>query len=210
MRKLYSIKEAFYTIQGEGLHAGMAAVFVRFAGCNLWSGREADRGQGAGSCSLWCDTNFVGTDGALGGKYTADGVADLVINLWPQDRVRPRVVLTGGEPLLQVDDALVGALLSVGCWLAVETNGTQPVPAGIDWVCVSPKAGMSVVLKEADEVKVVFPQEVDPHTYNIAARRFSIQPRADIANSVSLAVAYVQANPRWGLSLQLHKLLGLP
>ena len=210
MRKLYSVKEAFYTIQGEGLHAGMAAVFVRFAGCNLWSGRDADRGQGAGSCSLWCDTDFVGTDGERGGKYTADGVADLVISLWPQGQGHPRVVLTGGEPLLQVDAALVGSLLTAGCWIAVETNGTQPVPNGIDWVCVSPKAGTPVVLKEADEVKVVFPQEIDPRIYNIAARRFSIQPRADVVGSIALALAYVKAHPKWALSLQLHKFLGIP
>lgn len=210
MRRLYSIKEAFYTLQGEGLHAGMAAVFVRFAGCNLWSGREQDRSHGAGSCSRWCDTDFVGTDGVRGGKYTAAGVAELVLDLWPKGPGRPRVVITGGEPLLQVDAALIGELLSACCWIAVETNGTQPVPAGIDWVCVSPKAGSPLVLTEADELKVVFPQEVDPRSYRIAARRFSIQPRADVADALPQALAFVQENPRWGLSLQLHKLLGLP
>ena len=210
MRRLYTIKEAFYTIQGEGMHSGMPAVFVRFSGCNLWSGREQDRGHGLGSCSAWCDTDFVGTDGVRGGKYTAAGIAELVTDLWPKGQKRPRVVLTGGEPLLQVDDALIGELLSCGCWIAVETNGTQPVPAGIDWVCVSPKAGSSLLLTEADELKVVFPQAVDPRSYEIAARRFSIQPRADVADALPMALAFVQENPRWGLSLQLHKLLGLP
>lgn len=210
MRHLYSIKEVFYTIQGEGLHAGMPAVFVRFSGCNFWSGRQDDRAKGAESCAQWCDTDFVGTDGVRGGKYTALGVADLVRELWPAGQGRPRVVLTGGEPLLQVDDALVGELLSACCWIAVETNGTQPVPSGIDWVCVSPKAGSKLVIKQADEVKVVFPQDVDPHTWRIAAQRFSIQPRSDVSDAVAQAVAYVQKHPRWGLSLQLHKLLGLP
>lgn len=209
LRRLYSVKEAFYTLQGEGMHAGLPAVFVRFSGCNLWTGREADRPQGVGSCSRWCDTDFVGTDGVRGGKYTAAGIAELVMDLWPKQQGRARVVLTGGEPLLQVDAALVGELLSACCWIAVETNGTQPVPAGIDWVCVSPKAGVPLILSEADEVKVVFPQDVDPHSYNITARRFSIQPRADVADAVQQAVAFVQAHPRWSLSLQLHKIIGL-
>jgi 7-carboxy-7-deazaguanine synthase len=210
MRRLYSVKEAFYTLQGEGAHAGLPAVFVRFAGCNLWSGREEDRGRGAGSCSAWCDTDFVGVNGAHGGKYTAAAIAELVLKLWPQGSVRPRVVLTGGEPLLQVDAALVEELLAAGCWIAVETNGTQPVPPGIDWVCVSPKAGASLVLREADELKVVFPQEVEPDTYLIASQRMAIQPRAGVANAVALALEYVRANPQWRLSLQLHKLLGVP
>lgn len=211
MRTLFSVKEAFYTLQGEGAHAGLPAVFVRFAGCNLWTGREEDRASGSGGCSRWCDTDFVGLDGLNGGRYTAEGLADLVKRLWPGDR--PRVVLTGGEPLLQVTADLVGVLLAARCWVAVETNGTQRVPPGVDWVCVSPKAGAPVVLTEADEVKLVWPQEVlDPEEVaaSIAAKHYSIQPKAGDPTSVSAAMTYVQATPRWRLSLQLHKLLGIP
>lgn len=212
MRRLYSVKEAFYTLQGEGAHAGLPAVFVRFAGCNLWSGREQDRTTAKGSCGIWCDTDFVGTDGSNGGKYTAAEIAELVLALWPQGENRPRVVLTGGEPLLQVDDELVGALLASRCWLAVETNGTQPVPAGIDWVCVSPKAGAELVVRQANEVKVIWPQSLDPEdvSASVAASHFSLQPRDGIPNSVASALSYVKDHPRWRLSMQLHKLLGVP
>lgn len=211
MRHLFSIKEAFYTLQGEGAHAGLPAVFVRFAGCNLWTGREEDRASGSGGCSRWCDTDFVGLDGVNGGRYTASGLADLVQQLWPAGS-RPRVVLTGGEPLLQVTDGLVGALLASRCWVAVETNGTQQVPPGIDWVCVSPKAGARVVLTQADEVKLVWPQDIDPYLLleSIAAKHYSIQPKDGDPTSTSAALAYVQAHPRWRLSIQVHKLLGLP
>lgn len=211
MRTLFSVKEAFYTLQGEGAHAGLPAVFVRFAGCNLWTGREEDRASGSGGCSRWCDTDFVGLDGLNGGRYTAEGLADLVKRLWPGDR--PRVVLTGGEPLLQVTADLVGLLLAARCWVAVETNGTRLPPPGIDWVCVSPKAGAPVALTEADEVKLVWPQEVlDPEKIaaSIAAKHYCMQPKAGDPASIAVTLAYVQAHPRWRLSLQLHKLLGIP
>lgn len=210
MRTLFSVKEAFYTLQGEGAHAGLPAVFVRFAGCNLWTGREEDRASGSGGCARWCDTDFVGVDGLNGGRYTAEGLADLVKRLWPGDR--PRVVLTGGEPLLQVTADLVGVLLASRCWVAVETNGTRPLPPGIDWVCVSPKAGAPVVLTQADEVKLVWPQDLNPEAIAaaVAAKHYSLQPMDGDPTSTEVTVAYVQANPRWRLSLQLHKLLGLP
>jgi 7-carboxy-7-deazaguanine synthase (Cx14CxxC type) len=212
MSRTYSVKEAFYTLQGEGAHAGMPAVFVRFSGCNLWSGRDSDRTRAKGSCAAWCDTDFVGTDGTNGGKYTAQDIADLVLRLWPATKTRPRIVLTGGEPLLQVDSELVGTLLAHRCWLAIETNGTQPVPHGIDWICVSPKAGAPITLTVADELKIVWPQDIDPEAVlaQTAVNHCSIQPRADIPNSTQDALAFVKDHPRWRLSLQLHKLLHIP
>ncbi len=212
MSRVYSVKEMFYTLQGEGAHAGLPAVFVRFAGCNLWSGLERDRATARGSCAAWCDTDFVGTNGVGGGKYTAAGLVAAVLGLWPSRTERPRIVLTGGEPLLRVDENLVGALLAARCWISVETNGTQPVPVGIDWVCMSPKAGQAVVLASVDELKIVWPQELDPEAVasTVSARHFSIQPRSGLVGSVNAAVAYAKNNPRWRVSLQLHKILGIP
>lgn len=213
MSRTYSIKEAFYTLQGEGAHAGLPAVFVRFSGCNLWSGRDSDRATAKGSCASWCDTDFVGTDGLNGGKYTAQDLADLVLRLWPANsKTRTRIVLTGGEPLLQVDHELVLAFLSHRCYIAIETNGTQPVPSGIDWICVSPKSGAPIALSHADELKIVWPQPLDPEAVlsSLAVTHCSIQPRADISNSIQDALAFVQAHPRWRLSLQLHKILCIP
>lgn len=209
----YAVKEAFFTLQGEGAHAGRPAVFCRFAGCNLWTGREADR---ATAVCTFCDTDFVGTDGAGGGRFaTAAELAAHVRGLWPVGAGgRPYVVCTGGEPLLQLDAALVEAFHAVGLEIAVETNGTQAAPAGIDWLCVSPKAEAPLVLTAGDELKLVFPQPTAPpeRFAQLNFRRFSLQPMdgPDQAAHVQAALAYCLAHPQWHLSLQTHKLLGIP
>ncbi|MCW3836035.1 7-carboxy-7-deazaguanine synthase [Sphingomonas canadensis] len=207
----YAVKEMFLTLQGEGVNAGARAVFVRFAGCNLWSGREADR---AGAACRFCDTDFVGTDGAGGGRFAdAAALADAVAGHWGEGAEARFVVLTGGEPMLQVDDALVDALHARGFRIAIESNGTLPVHPGIDWVCISPKAGSAVVQRSGDELKLVWPQ---PGT-DVAAiegwdfRHFLVQPMdcADGAAARDAAVALAMERPRWRLTLQAHKLLGL-
>ena len=207
----YAVKEMFLTLQGEGVNAGARAVFVRFAGCNLWSGREADR---AGAVCKFCDTDFVGTDGLGGGRFaTADALADAAETEWGEGREARFAVLTGGEPMLQVDDALVDALHARGFRIAIETNGTLPVHPGIDWVCVSPKAGSDVVQRSGDELKLVWPQ---PGT-DVAAlegwdfRHFLVQPMdsADAAANIAAATAFALERPKWRLTLQTHKLLGL-
>ena len=211
----YSVKEIFYTLQGEGAQAGRAAVFCRFAGCNLWSGRDADR---ATATCRFCDTDFVGTDGPGGGRFaTAAALAEAVASAWsPAGGAggRPLVVCTGGEPLLQLDAAAIEALHRRGFEIAVETNGTQPVPAGIDWVCVSPKAGAPLVARSGDELKLVFPQEGAPPEQfsHLAFRHFFLQPMdgPDVAANTARAVAHCLAHPQWRLSLQTHKLLGIP
>jgi 7-carboxy-7-deazaguanine synthase len=218
----YAVKEIFLTLQGEGMQAGRRAVFLRLAGCNLWSGREEDRAEA--QCRF-CDTDFVGLDGENGGRYEADALADRVAALWaegvpdgiaPGDRpgTRPLVVITGGEPMLQLDGVLVAALHRRGFEIAVETNGTLPAPAGIDWICVSPKAGTEVVQRSGDELKLVWPQDgIDPAALlGWDFRHFLIQPMdcADGEAAKAAAIAFVMANPRWRLSLQTHKLLGLP
>jgi 7-carboxy-7-deazaguanine synthase (Cx14CxxC type) len=206
----YAVKELFLTLQGEGMQAGRRAVFLRFAGCNLWSGREQDRATA--SCTF-CDTDFVGTDGADGGRYEAAPLAARAAALWAGGE-RPLVVVTGGEPMLQLDAALIDALHGEGFEIAVETNGTLPAPAGIDWICVSPKAGTRVVQRAGDELKLVWPQAgIDPA--DLLAwdfDHFLIQPLdcADAAAARAAAIDYVLAHPRWRLSLQTHKLLGLP
>lgn len=206
----YAVKEIFLTLQGEGMQAGRRAVFLRMAGCNLWSGREQDRAEA--QCTF-CDTDFVGMDGENGGRYAADALADKVAELWA-DGERPLVVITGGEPMLQLDAALIDALHARGFEIAVETNGTLPAPEGIDWVCVSPKAGNELVQRSGDELKLVWPQEeVDPEALaQLDFRHFLIQPMdcADGAAALEASIAFVMTNPRWRLSLQTHKLLGLP
>ena len=210
----YSVKEIFYTLQGEGANAGRPAVFLRFAGCNLWTGREEDR---ATATCTFCDTDFVGTDGPDGGKFrTARELADAVRSRWPAhdtDGARPLVVCTGGEPLLQLDEALVGALHAAGLEIAVETNGTQVPPDGIDWICVSPKAGAELVLRRGNELKLVFPQRgAEPEMFEaLPFDHFFLQPldSADAAEATRRAVEYCLAHPRWRLSLQTHKLLGI-
>jgi len=210
----YHVKELFLTLQGEGRHTGRAAVFCRFTGCNLWSGREADRDHGP-SCSRWCDTNFVGTDGDGGGRFsTPDELAAAVRAAWAAgDGGRPFVVLTGGEPLLQTDGALVEALHAAGFEVAVETNGTLAPPPGIDWVCVSPKAGTELVLTGGDELKLVYPQAgAEPERFaGLAFAHFYLQPMDGpaAAENTRRAVAYCLAHPQWRLSLQTHKVLGI-
>lgn len=209
----FQVKEIFYTLQGEGRNAGRPAVFCRFAGCNLWSGREQDRARA--QCRF-CDTDFVGTDGPGGGAFAdADTLADAVAAAWPAGEDGRRfVVCTGGEPLLQMDAALVAAFHARGFEVAVETNGTQPAPAGIDWLCVSPKAGTEVVLRRGDELKLIYPQKgIDPADYeDWAFDHFLLQPmdndRRD-ANTLA-ALTYCMEHPRWSLSLQTHKFLGIP
>jgi 7-carboxy-7-deazaguanine synthase (Cx14CxxC type) len=208
----YAVKEIFYTLQGEGAQAGRPAVFCRFAGCNLWSGREEHR---AGAVCRFCDTDFLGTNGPGGGRFAdAASLADAVAACWPGGG-RPFVVCTGGEPLLQMDDALVAALHERGLEVAVETNGSiAPAPSGIDWVCVSPKAGAQLLLVEGDELKLVVPQPgFDLETLErLRFRRFSLQPMdgPGLAENTRMAVALCLRRPRWQLSLQTHKLLGIP
>jgi 7-carboxy-7-deazaguanine synthase len=207
----YSVKETFLTLQGEGVRAGRRAVFVRFAGCNLWTGREQDR---ASAVCRFCDTDFVGIDGAGGGRFAdADALADAVRGFWGEGEALRYVVLTGGEPMLQVDDALVDALHARGFEIAIETNGTLPAHPGIDWVCVSPKAGSAVVQRAGDELKLVWPQpgsDVDA-MQGWAFDHFLLQPLDDArgAANVEAAVAFVMDRPSWRLTLQTHKYLGL-
>ncbi len=209
----YSVKELFYTLQGEGAQAGRAAVFCRFAGCNLWSGREADRATAV--CSF-CDTDFVGTDGPGGGKFeSANALADAVAEQWPGDAGgKPLVVCTGGEPLLQLDEAAIAALHARGFEIAVETNGTQRAPGGLDWICVSPKADAPLVLMHGDELKLVYPQaEALPERFaHLAFRHFFLQPMdgPERARNTQLAVEYCLAHPQWRLSVQTHKVVGIP
>jgi len=209
----YAVKEIFFTLQGEGVHSGRPAVFLRMSGCNLWNGREADRATGAGSCSLWCDTDFLGTDGTGGGKFAdAATLADAVASHWPGDG-RRFVVCTGGEPLLQLDTPLVQALHERGFEIAVETNGTQLAPPGIDWICMSPKAGAELKLTRGNELKLIFPQEgLDPASLEtLAFDHFLLQPLDGPAQAENTqwALTYCMQHPRWRLSLQTHKLVGI-
>lgn len=207
----YAVKELFYTLQGEGAQAGRAAVFVRFAGCNLWSGREADRADAA---CRFCDTDFVGTNGSGGGRFDdARRLARAAAEAWPGGAGRPYAVLTGGEPLLQVDAALTGALHDEGFEVAVETNGTKPRPPGLDWVCVSPKAATELVLRSGDELKLVYPQpEAPPERFeSLDFRHFLLQPMDGprLAEATQACIAYCLAHPRWRLSVQMHKVVGI-
>jgi 7-carboxy-7-deazaguanine synthase (Cx14CxxC type) len=208
----YSVKEIFLTLQGEGGQAGRAAVFCRFAGCNLWSGREADRET---AVCRFCDTDFVGTDGPGGGKFaTADALAAAVAAAWQGGADDRLVVLTGGEPLLQLDAPLVAALHTAGFAIALETNGTIAAPPGVDWVCVSPKSNAPLAQRSGQELKLVYPQPgVDPARFErLAFERFSLQPMdgPDRDKATEAAIAYCLAHPRWRLSLQTHKYLGIP
>jgi 7-carboxy-7-deazaguanine synthase (Cx14CxxC type) len=207
----YAVKEIFLTLQGEGAHAGRAAVFCRFAGCNLWSGREQDRA--AATCQF-CDTDFVGTDGTLGGRYaTADDLADTIASQWAGEHACRYVVLTGGEPLLQVDADLIDALHARGFTIGLETNGTIKPPDGVDWICVSPKAGAELVVRQGHELKLVYPQaDAMPAAFaDLAFERFSLQPMdgPDVAANTERAVNYCIRHPQWRLSVQTHKTLGI-
>lgn len=206
----YSVKELFFTLQGEGAQAGRAAVFCRFAGCNLWTGREQDR---ATAVCTFCDTDFVGTDGVGGGKFvTADDLADAIAKAWPGGG-KPYVVCTGGEPLLQLDTPLIAALHARGFEVAVETNGTQPAPPGLDWICVSPKADAPLVLTSGHELKLVYPQPLaQPERFaNLDFQNFFLQPMDSVLQREhrKAAVKYCMEHPQWRLSVQMHKVVGI-
>lgn len=208
----YAVKEIFLTLQGEGGQAGRAAVFCRFAGCNLWSGREGDR---ATAVCTFCDTDFVGMDGLGGGRFaTAEALADAVAAKWEGGDAARLVVCTGGEPLLQLDDPLIAAFHARGFSIALETNGTLPAPEGVDWICVSPKSTALVVQTKGQELKLVFPQKgVDPSTFEaMDFERFLLQPMdgPDRVANTQAAIAYCLVHPRWRLSVQTHKYLGIP
>ena len=211
----YSVKEMYYTLQGEGARTGRPAVFLRFAGCNLWSGREDDR---ASAVCRFCDTGFVGTDGPGGGKFaTAQALATAVAATWPDANAAGRyVVCTGGEPLLQLDEDAIGALHEVGFEVAVETNGTIAAPAGVDWICVSPKAGAVVLQQSGNELKLVYPQverEAQPECFlGMEFDNFFLQPLDDAnrEHNTRAAIEYCLEHPQWRLSLQTHKLIGIP
>lgn len=216
---MYTVKELFPTLQGEGAHAGRAAVFCRFAGCNLWSGREEDR---ATAVCQFCDTDFVGSDGAGGGKFeTATLLADTIEEVWNSTSAGPQqryVVFTGGEPLLQLDTALIDALHAKGFAVAIETNGTIKVPKGVDWVCVSPKAGSELIVLQADEMKLVIPQAGHPSIETVLARFEKMDYRnrflqamdgPNLSENLSLAVRLCQKRPLWRLSVQTHKIIGI-
>lgn len=212
---MYSVREIYYTLQGEGANAGRPAVFCRFAGCNLWSGREQDR---ATAVCRFCDTNFMGTDGPGGGKFaTAQELADRIVATWPAStiqRAKALVVCTGGEPLLQLDKSLVEELHRRNFEVAVETNGTQLPPSGVDWICVSPKVGAELILKKGDELKLVFPQEnSSPEQYEtLQFKWLFLQPMdgLDRERNTRLAMNYCLEHPQWRLSLQTHKVLQIP
>jgi len=207
----YAVKEIFMTLQGEGAQAGRAAVFCRFAGCNLWSGREQDRQS---AVCRFCDTDFVGTDGTLGGRYaSADALADTIAGQWTGEDADRFTVLTGGEPLLQLDATLIAALHARGFAIAIETNGTIAPPHGLDWICVSPKAGAEIVIREGHELKLVYPQEgAPPEDFaDLSFARFSLQPMdgPEIRENTARTIDYCLKHPKWRLSLQTHKTLGI-
>jgi len=210
---MYQVKEIYFTLQGEGAQTGRAAVFMRFAGCNLWSGLERDR---AGATCKFCDTDFTGTNGPGGGRFpTAQDLAAAVASAWPaRAGGASYVVATGGEPALQLDDELIAALHARGFEIGVETNGTLPLPAGVDWICVSPKAGTELATRAGDELKLVYPQPgAAPSDFeHLAFAHFFLQPMdgAEREANTAAALAYCLAHPRWRLSLQTHKLLGIP
>ena len=209
---MYFIKEIYYTIQGEGFYTGRPAIFIRFTGCNLWTGLEKDRED---AICYWCDTNFIGTDGLNGGKYSAEEVKKIIKTLWPEDLAEnPYVVCTGGEPLLQMDDKFIRIVHETGFEIGVETNGTILPPADIDWICVSPKANTDLLLIKGDELKIVFPQDgIKPkvhegHDFD----HFFLQPMdgPDLKSNTQKAKEFIALHPRWKLSIQTHKILGIP
>jgi 7-carboxy-7-deazaguanine synthase (Cx14CxxC type) len=213
----YAVKEMFYTLQGEGANSGRPAVFLRFSGCNLWTGLERDRSKGPGGCSSWCDTNFVGTDGPGGGKFvSARELVEAAESHWPRagNSVKPFIVCTGGEPLLQLDEALVAALNEAEFSIAVETNGTITPPPGVQWLTVSPKANAPLRVTQGDELKLVFPQaNIDPERYeHLAFQYFFLQPLdgPNARANTQEALRYCLEHPQWRLSLQTHKALNIP
>ena len=208
----YSVKEIYYTLQGEGYHTGRPAVFIRFSGCNLWTGHEKDR---SGAICNWCDTDFVGTNGINGGKFSAEEITNIINSLWNVNvQTEPYVVCTGGEPLLQIDESLIKAIHKAGFEIGLETNGTMIPPDGIDWICVSPKANADLVLKNGNELKVVYPQcGMNPRMHEkLKFDHFYIQPMdgIDQKNNIKRSEKFVLDHPKWKLSLQTHKILGIP
>ena len=211
MKKNYKVKEIYYTLQGEGAHSGRPAVFCRFSGCNLWSGREVDRPK---AICQFCDTDFWGTDGENGGKYNAFDLAQKIKSLWPKDAADIYVVCTGGEPLLQLNQHLLDVFHEFDFIVAIETNGTLEPPQGIDWICLSPKANTELIIQAGDELKLVFPQPgAEPERYeHLAFNHFFLQPMdgPEIEQNTQLTLSYCLENPKWHLSLQTHKLLNIP
>jgi 7-carboxy-7-deazaguanine synthase len=212
MRKKYSVKEIYHTLQGEGAHSGRSAVFLRFAGCNLWTGLEKDR---ATAICQFCDTDFWGTDGENGGKYTAEFLTQKVLEIWGQSSIgsRPYVVCTGGEPLLQLNTLLIDTFHSNNIEIAIETNGTIIPPNGIDWICMSPKANTEILLTKGNELKLIYPQAgAEPEKYtHLEFENFYLQPmdNAHTQANIQACIEYCLANPKWKLSLQMHKMVGL-
>ena len=206
----YKVKEIYYTLQGEGAHTGRPAVFLRFTGCNLWSGREEDRSD---AICQFCDTDFIGMDGTLGGKYSAQELADAVYHLWPANESKRYVVCTGGEPLLQLDEDLIEALHQKQFEVGIETNGTIAVPEGVDWICMSPKAGTEIVVTSGSELKLVVRQQgIDPIQFTgLAFKHFFLQPMdgPNASEYTDWATQYCLQHPQWRLSIQTHKLLGI-
>ena len=207
---MYAVKEIYYTIQGEGFHAGRPAVFCRFSGCNLWSGREEDRSK---AICQFCDTNFWGTDGENGGKYNVNELVSLIKSLFPADQPNPYVVCTGGEPALQVNELLVNALHKEGFQVGIETNGTHEIPASLDWICMSPKANTDIIIDKGDEIKIVVPQNgIDPKNFeSMGFDHFFIQAMESEKwdHNIKFAIEYVMCNPKWRLSVQTHKYIGV-
>ena len=208
---MYTIKEIYFTQQGEGYHTGRPAVFLRFTGCNLWTGFEIDRES---AICPWCDTDFVGMDGPYGGKYSADQIAETVQRMWPENEKKPYLVCTGGEPLLQMDDEFISTVHRSDFEIGIETNGTKIPPEGIDWICVSPKANAEFILKKGHELKIVFPQSgMNPRQYqDLNFDHFFIQPMdgPNQGENIEKSKEFVVKNPKWKLSLQTHKILGIP
>ena len=208
---MYTIKEIYFTQQGEGYHTGRPAVFLRFTGCNLWTGFEIDRES---AICYWCDTDFVGMDGPYGGKYSAAQIADTVQRMWPENEKKPYLVCTGGEPLLQMDDEFISTVHRSDFEIGIETNGTKIPPEGIDWICVSPKANAEFILKKGHELKIVFPQSgINPRQYqDLDFDHFFIQPMdgPNQGDNIEKSKEFVVKNPKWKLSLQTHKILGIP
>ena len=209
---MYTVKEIYFTLQGEGYHTGRPAVFIRFTGCNLWTGLEWDRQSAI--CD-WCDTDFVGTDGPNGGKYSATEITNIITDLWPESQSsRPYIVCTGGEPLLQMDNTLIETIHDAGFEIGLETNGTILPPQGIDWICVSPKSKADFILKKGNELKIVFPQSgINPQQHeNLEFDHFFIQPMdgEKQKENIKKSEEFVFKHPQWKLSLQTHKIVGIP
>lgn len=208
----YKVKEIYYTLQGEGAHSGRPAVFLRFTGCNLWTGREKDRAK---AVCQFCDTDFIGTDGENGGKYNALELVKKCLSLWPSGSfIKPYIVCTGGEPALQLDSNLIECFHDMNCIVAIETNGTIELPEGIDWICLSPKMGSEVIIKKGNELKLVYPQAgQDPDQFlALDFEHYYLQPMDsdDLESNILAAIDYCKAHPAWSLSLQTHKILHIP